>query len=43
MAIIINFQEYVRTKKKKCCEVKTSNILNKNGQIIHFNRKDVSL
>lgn len=43
MAIIINFQEYVKTKKKKCGDAKTDNILLRNGQIIHFNREDVSL
>lgn len=43
MAIIINFQEYVKIKKKKCDEVKTSNILFKNGQIINFKREDIRL
>lgn len=43
MAIIINFQEYVKTKKKKNDDAKKDNILFKNGQIIHFNREDIRL
>lgn len=43
VAIIINFQEYVRTKKKKNDEVKTSNILTENGKIIYFNREDLRI
>lgn len=43
MAIIINFQEYVKAKKKKDDEVKMSNILTEGGKIIYFNREDVRL
>lgn len=43
MAIIINFKEYAKTKRKKNDDAKTDNILSKNGQIIYFNREDVGL
>lgn len=43
MADIINFQEYVKTKKKRDDEAKTSNILFKNGQIINFKKEDIRL
>lgn len=42
MAIIINFQEYVKTKQKKNNEIKTNNISTESGKLLFFNRKDIT-
>lgn len=43
MAIIINFQEYVNSIKKKDDDTRESNILTEGDRIIYFNKEDVSL
>lgn len=43
MVVIINFQEYVKTKKKKDYDTKSSNILTESGRVIYFDKEDVSL
>ena len=43
MAVIINFQKYVNSRKKKDVDVKVNKTLKGMCEIIHFNREDVSL
>lgn len=43
MAVIINFQEYVDSKKKKDDDVKANKVLKEMCEIIYFNREDVNL
>lgn len=41
MAIIINFQEYVKAKSRKENNITRKNISAENGQIIYFNKEAI--
>ncbi len=41
MAIIINFQEYVKAKSRKENNITRKNVSAENGQIIYFNKEAI--